>query len=127
MKSRQVNHIIFFALSICFISFSFTNPYANNLVKTRSDCSFNFENDLKTNKIKLFLIGGIAPTHVQGQEQYEKKFNFQYYDYGCTPEAKECSKAYSAKAFKYLDQKFGRSWRKQVRQDVLYLRGKNHL
>ena len=115
------------SISLLFLLFFISSSFVNSTLNTRADCSFNFENDLKVNKIKLFLIGGIAPTHVQGQEQHEKMFSFEYYDYGCTPEADECIKAYNTKAFKHLDQKFGKSWRKHVRQDVLYLRGKNHL
>lgn len=122
MRTLRTKTIISLLSLLFFISSSFINSTLN----TRADCSFNFENDLKANKIKLFLIGGIAATHVQGQEEHEKKFNFEYYDYGCTPEAEECSKAYSVEAFKYLDMKFGKSWRKHIRQDVLYLRGKNH-
>jgi hypothetical protein len=120
---KTLKSILFIVFLISFISSSFVNAPLGS----RSDCSFSFDKDLKTNKVKLFLIGGIAPTHVQGQEQHEKMFNFEYYDYGCTPESDECIKIYSAKVFKHLDQKHGKLWRKLVRQDVLYLRGKNHL
>ncbi len=123
MRTLRTKKIIFLLSLNFFISSSFVNSTLN----TRADCSFSFEKDLKANKVKLFLIGGIAPTHVQGQEEHEKKFNFEYYDYGCIPEADECSKLYSAKAFKYLDQKYGKLWRSLIRQDVLYLRGRNHL
>lgn len=113
--------------TLLFLIFFLSSSFVSSTLNTCVDCSFNFENDLKASKIKLFLIGGIVSTHVQGQEQHEKKFNFEYYDYGCIPEAEECSKAYSVKAFKYLDTKYCKSWRKHVRQDVLYLRGKQHL
>ena len=76
---------------------------------------------LKSHKIKLFLIGGIAPIYIKGQEEHEKKFEFEYYDYGCTPEMETCSKSYSLQVFEYFDRKYGKSWRNHVRKDVLFL------
>ena len=123
MATLRTKFLNFTFLLFCLVSFGFDTLTSNSIV----GCAFNFESDLKANKIKLFIIGGIAPRHVQGQEQHEKMYNFEYYNYGCTPEADECIKSYSTKAFKHLDQKYGKLWRNFVRQDVLYLRGKNHL
>ena len=116
---------IFLAIFICTLTIGKAKAQPNKPVPT--DCSFNFEKDLKANRIKLLLLGGIAPIHVKGQKQHEKRFNFEYHDYGCIAESDECSRAYSAKAFKYLDKKYGKGWRKQVRQDVLYLTGEDRL
>ena len=123
MRTSRSIFALYILLVLCFVTSSFISSTSN----PHSDCNYNFENDLKANSIKLFLIGGISPTHVQGQEQHEKRFSFVYYDFGCLPDSEICTKEYSAKAFKYLDSKYGKLWRNFVRQDVLYLRGKNHL
>jgi hypothetical protein len=113
--------IILLLISTCFISLGSTNTRQKPYLYVKTGCSFHFEKDLKSNPIKLFLIGGIAPTYIKGQEEYEKKFNLRYHYYGCIPEAEACSKSYSLRAFKHLDQKYGKSWRNYVRKDVLYL------
>jgi len=88
------------------------------------DCEVNkliAEKDIKKGKPKLLLIGGIAPIHHVGQEKIEKKFTFKYYDFGCTPPPIECVIQYNNVIFDYLDKKFNKNWRKDVRKDVIGL------
>lgn len=76
--------------------------------------------DLKKGKPKLLLIGGIAPVHHLGQEKIEKKYGFEYYDFGCTPPPMKCVIDYNKTIFKHLDTRF-KSWRKNIREDVIGL------
>ena len=87
-----------------------------------SECIVNGELakvNISDNKIELMLAGGIAPTLILGQEKIENKYNFKYYEYGCTSPPNECLIQYNYEMFKYLDNKYGNSWRDEVRNDVI--------
>jgi hypothetical protein len=89
-----------------------------------SDCEINkqiAELDIKKGKPRLLIFGGEAPVVYFGQEKFEKKYNVDYFDYGCIIPAKECAIEYNKKIFEYLDSKFGKSWRKTVRKDIVGL------
>jgi hypothetical protein len=78
--------------------------------------------DIKKGKPKLLLFGSIVPTANRNSDnRFEKKYRLKYYDFGCTPPAMECMKEYNTTVFKYLDDKYGKTWRKSVRQDVEFL------
>jgi len=78
--------------------------------------------DISNNKIRLLLSSGEAPSVFIGQEFVEDKFNFKYDDFGCISPAKECIKLYNFEVFKFMDQQYGRRWRKKVRSDVVGLK-----
>lgn len=65
------------------------------------------EIEINRSKPRLLLIGGIAPVYVVGQEKFEKQFNVEYYDFGCTPPDTECVAEYNKTIFNYLDNKYG--------------------
>jgi hypothetical protein len=97
----------------------------NLILKMPCKC-FGFDkknalNDIKKGQIKLFLSGGFAPTFEDNQEIAEKQFGFTYYEMGCSIIATECVDAYHSIIFKHFDEKFGKKWRVEVRQDVLGL------
>jgi len=75
--------------------------------------------EINEGKTRLLLIGGIAPAYIVGQENFEKKFNIKYYDFGCTPPDYKCVTDYNKVVFNHLDKKFGTKWRKKVRKDVI--------
>lgn len=80
------------------------------------------QQDIADGKPKLLLQGGIAPVRRAGDAAVEKQFNVLYHDFGCVrPADDRCLKAYSQVVFAYLDKKYGKSWRTQVRKDVLHL------
>ncbi len=80
-------------------------------------------NDIQQKQVKLLLIGGVAPTVIQGQEKFEQQYGLQYHDYGCMPPEADSVKAYNKTIFRYLDATYGKQWRKQVRKDVPGLKG----
>ena len=99
----------------------------NNSVKNLQfvlfkDCEFNSDKaliDIKKGKAKLLLIGGEAPVIYKGQEKFEEKYKIQYHDFGCIGIPRECMKSYNKQVSKYLDSKYGKSWRSEVRKDIL--------
>jgi hypothetical protein len=92
------------------------------LMKAKCDVDRNIaEKDLKIKKPRLLLIGSIAPIYYKNQKYFERKFHIRYYDYGDTPPAIECVVQYNRRIFEYLDSKYGKIWRQEVRQDVIGL------
>lgn len=80
------------------------------------------EKDIENNTPKLLLFGGFFPVYVPGQENFEKKYNVKYYDFvDAVEDSDECLEIYNKRIFKYLDEKYGDEWRKEVRKDVLFL------
>ncbi len=74
--------------------------------------------DLKNNKVCFILQGGIAPVYRVGQEVFEKKYKVSYFDLGCLMPSNLFIEHYNAEVAKHLDQKYGKRWRKEVRNDV---------
>jgi hypothetical protein len=74
--------------------------------------------DLKKGKAQLMLQGGFAPVHIAGQELFERKYNLSYFDLGCVVPSSLCIAHYNAEVAKFLDKKYGKAWRKEVRKDV---------
>ncbi len=75
--------------------------------------------DIKSLKPRLLLIGGIAPTDIANKELFEKKYKVHYEDFGCVAPPNECIEQYNFEIFKYLDEKYGESWRSEVNENVI--------
>ncbi len=89
-----------------------------------ADCVINeleANRDIEVGKPRLLIQGGIAPVIFWGQEVHEKKYGFKYEDFGCVSPGSECMVDYNFQVFKYLDEKFGESWREEIRSDVMGL------
>lgn len=67
----------------------------------------------------LLLQSGIAPVVYITDSIFENKFRVYYYEQGCTGPDNEFMKAYNIEIFKYLDEQFGKKWRKSIRKDVI--------
>jgi hypothetical protein len=95
-------------------------------ITLHADCDFNKEkanSDINNNEIKLLLFGSIAPiANSTFDNKIERKYNFKYYDFGCSPPAFDCIKEYNLTIFKYLDNTYGKGWRNDVRQDVEFFK-----
>ncbi len=90
-----------------------------------ADCEVNkeiAEQDIRKKKPKLLLVGSIAPVIYPDQNKFEKKYKIEYYDFGCVSPANECILQYNERIFEYMDEKYGKSWRKEVRKDVIGFR-----
>jgi len=91
-----------------------------------ASCQFSKEQadkDWESGKAKLLLIGSIAPiANSPGDIRFEKKYQIEYFDFGCSPPIEECVKIYNERIFELMDKKYGMKWRKKVRSDVEYLK-----
>lgn len=93
-----------------------------------SNCQFSKQKaleDIKNNSIKLLVIGGYAPVKYVTDKFQEKKFNFKYYIFGCLIENPQCIIQYNKTIFRFLDKKYGKQWRQEVRDDITFLNGSN--
>lgn len=98
-----------------------TDSYKNLNLLLFADCEINkdiAQRDIKENKPRLLIIGGIAPTIHLDQHLFEEKYGIKYDDYGDVPPPSECLEQYNREIFNYLDKKYGKSWRNEVREDV---------
>ncbi|MEI6823748.1 MAG: hypothetical protein WCL51_17595 [Bacteroidota bacterium] len=79
--------------------------------------------DIKIGKPKLLLAGGITPIIYNNQHKFEKKYHVKYYDYGDLINVPfESMEEYNNKIFEYLDSKYGKKWRLEIRKDVIGLK-----
>ncbi len=105
--------------------FSIPKQAENVLIVNVSSCSFGSakaQKDIKTGKPMLLLSGGIAPVATPNEDHFEKKYTVKYHDFGDIPQKVKCSIAYNKVVFEFLDKKFGKSWRRDARADVIGLK-----
>jgi len=71
----------------------------------------------------LLLAGGIAPVaYMPADAVVEQKYQFRYYEYGCSPPDETRVLAYNQRVFAYLTATYSKRWLKAVRPDVVGLR-----
>lgn len=113
-----MKNIIFVLLSLFF---------ANELSAadvTTSDTSKSYsiklaQADISKGKIKFLVRGGFAPKHYEGEAVFEKKYKIKYYQFGCVSPESISIADYNKVVANYLDGKYGKRWRKEVRKDVV--------
>ena len=67
----------------------------------------------------LLLMGGIAPTIISTDPQFEKKYGIYFFEFGCSGPENEKIIAYNQVIFKHLNKEYGNKWKKEVRKDVI--------
>jgi hypothetical protein len=105
--------------------FSVPKQSENTFIVNVSACNFGSakaQKDVKEGKPMLLLSGGIAPVSSPKEDNFEKKYTVKYHDFGDTPQNVKCSIAYNNIVFAFLDKKFGKSWRRDARADVIGLK-----
>ncbi|MBS1520235.1 MAG: hypothetical protein JST50_04505 [Bacteroidetes bacterium] len=105
--------------------FSIPKQSENVLIVNVSTCSFGSakaQKDIKAGKPMLLLSGGIAPVSSPKEDNFEKKYTVKYHDFGDSPQSVKCSMAYNNIVIAFLDKKFGKSWRRDARADVIGLK-----
>jgi hypothetical protein len=75
--------------------------------------------DITQNRAKLLIYGGISPIIYANQIAFETKYNISYFDFGDTGPSLECARSYNFEIFRYLTEKSGNSWMKEIRKDVV--------
>ncbi|WP_145855346.1 FEKKY domain-containing protein [Pedobacter suwonensis] len=73
--------------------------------------------DIKNGKIKFLIQGGIVSTR-KGQELFEQKYGVVYQDLGCVGPSAIRIEDYNKVVASFMDKKYGKAWRKEVRKDV---------
>jgi hypothetical protein len=76
------------------------------------------EQDIKNQSILILIESGINPIEYSTDKYFEKKYKITFFDYGDLPATPECMLNYNKRIFDYLTEKYGSSWRKEIRKDV---------
>lgn len=77
------------------------------------------KNDIAKNKAKILLTGGVTPIFYATDNQFEERYQVAFHDYGDLAAKYECMKIYNFEIFQYLSEKYGKSWKKEIRKDTL--------
>lgn len=78
--------------------------------------------DIQNGNITLLLPGGLAGAEERsGDKSFTEKYDLVFISQGCIRLPGENEEAYNKEMFKYLDKKYGRVWRRHVRNDVIGL------
>jgi CarboxypepD_reg-like domain len=76
--------------------------------------------DIENNAVKLFLPGGYAGSaELPLDSTFEKKYQLNFVSLGCVRSPDDDFDQYNKNIFRYLDKKYGKSWRKEIRRDVI--------
>lgn len=71
----------------------------------------NFEEDLKQNKITIYLQGGIVSVVKKNDLEFALNHGISYHDFGCmAPGNISYYEKYNQNVFNYLLRKFGKKW-----------------
>lgn len=82
-------------------------------------------NDIEKKNIEILLPGGIVSSAIfPNDSNFEKKYNVKFASQGCTRNPGDNESEYNQEIFKFLDQKFGKEWRDEIRQDAIGLKRK---
>ena len=77
------------------------------------------ELDIKSGNPFLLLMGGIAPTIIATDPEFEKEYGIYFYEFGCSGPENDIIIAYNKIVFEHLNSTKGKSWIKEVRDDVV--------
>tara|TARA_R110000868_G_scaffold155339_1_gene381757 strand:- start:77 stop:526 length:450 start_codon:yes stop_codon:yes gene_type:complete len=77
------------------------------------------ELDIKNGIPFLLLMGGIAPTIIATDPNFEKEYGIYFFEFGCTGPENEIIIAYNRIIFEHLNSTKGKKWIKDVRDDVI--------
>src|SRR6185312_1497613 len=80
------------------------------------------KHDIEKSIPKIFVTCGLTYTEETGQKAFEKMFGIKYVIYSCMSPPEDSMKAYNQVVFSYLDTKYGKSWRKKIRKNVVGLK-----
>ena len=68
----------------------------------------------------LYIIGGIAATITEEDLAFAKKYNIQYYDFGClAPINFQEYEANNIKLFEKMNAVFGKQWQKEIKSSAM--------
>ncbi len=127
------NLIILFFISLCLdsygqakkltddqLNFSGANKLLllDNINKVKAIAT----NDIKRDIPFLLLQSGEAPIGYPADSLFQSKYNINYFEFGCIGPTIGYAAEYNKYSFEYLDAKFGKKWRREIRKDVIGLK-----
>jgi len=77
---------------------------------------------IQLGKINILQSGGIASVIYKSDKKFSKKYNVNFTDFGCEAVAEESIYEYNKTVFEYLDKKYGKKWRKEIRKNIVGLK-----
>ena len=77
------------------------------------------KSDIQNGQPFLLLMGGIAPTILASDSQFEKEYGIYFFEVGCTGPENEIMIAYNNIIFEHLNNTKTKKWIKDVRRDVI--------
>lgn len=108
---------------IILISFFFINDLkAADILTSDTSKSYSIklaQSDIEKGNVKFLIMGGFASKHYEGDKPFEKKYKIKYYQFGCVLPESISIADYNKVVANYLDGKYGKGWRKEVRKDVV--------
>lgn len=78
------------------------------------------QTDIKKRTVTLYILGGIVSKATPPDKGFQEKYKVKYHDFGCVaPENLDYYKDYNLLVLQYLKKKFGTTWKKDIRKDIL--------
>ena len=103
------------------IDFNNSEAFKLEIYSTKKEAIEFAKKDVENGIPFLFLPMGDAPIKYRSDSIFEKKYKV-YYRYGnCEQGFYELKYEYNNVVFKFLNNKYGKKWSKEVRKDVIYL------
>ncbi|OYQ38129.1 hypothetical protein CHU92_06590 [Flavobacterium cyanobacteriorum] len=79
-----------------------------------------FDNDSKKNVVTIYTLGGLKPSNHDVDQTFQKKFNVNYYDFGClAPGNLDYYEKYNVLVFNYLKEKWNNEWEKDIKDNAI--------
>ena len=104
-------------LTLVIALFSITNSFAQLPNETPQS---KLENDIKNNKVTLFILGGIAARVYEGDAKFREKYKIAFHDFGClAPLNLDFYTAYNQLVFDYFNKQYGTGWQAEIRPDIM--------
>jgi hypothetical protein len=120
-KAQKVDSLIAQADSISLLS----RPYFT-LESYQPESRYNARGaatDIESKKIRILFsggFGGMPDFKNEKDKRFQKKYKVEFYSQGCLRYGiNDDEEGYNKTIFKYLDSKYGKSWRKEIRKDAI--------
>lgn len=78
--------------------------------------------DIREGHKFLYLRGGIASVITKKDIAFEKRYGTDLREFGCMAGDHAIIAAYNSTVFRYLDSRYGNTWRAHLREDTIGLR-----
>ena len=91
---------------------------------SKRPCDYDARRDINDSNLKILTSSGTSPRiNNKGDNAFERKFKIKYVVLGDSrPESWNCLKKYNDAVYEFLDNRYGKKWRKTVRDDAIGLK-----